>query len=268
MSYTEKNSSLIKPELSFLFLSDVHLGAFPEEQNRLLEDELVELVSYCEEKKLQIIILGDLFDYWMEYPDCHPPVGEKLLHRFQQYHHKTGRRTLYITGNHDNWTRGYLDSLGFDIEHEYRIIETREISFMVMHGDGLQDAAMNFPRSLMNRILRNSYFVYIYQTLLPPRWGWQLMKLFSQNRKDNPDNAKNCNIRHSIDSWAKNRVSSDPSIQAIIYGHHHRPFLNSQNGNTCMNCGSFAGDKTVGLYTNKKFRIVNWNAADKMLITS
>ncbi len=268
MLSTEKNNDDLQPppaNTPRLFISDVHLGAFSVEINRKLENDLIGLIDFCEKNQLQIVILGDFFDYWMEYSGNPPPIGQAILHRFEKFHRETGSHTLYITGNHDNWTGDYFSRIGFDVEHEYRIIQDSDIAFMIMHGDGLQDPGMNLPRPLMHRFLRNSYFITLYQALLPSKLGWQIMKLFSGLSKMTND-AKKSSVRgEALDSWVRDRVRNDDSIQAIIYGHHHRPILWKERENICMNCGYFGKDGTVGLYTNRNFQIVIWDAGNKVL---
>ncbi len=256
---TEKNKNRQSAD-GHIFISDVHLGAFDDQHNERLEEELMRLVSYCEENGLRITLLGDFFDYWMEYGDEPPPVGKKILQHFREFHERTGSHTLFVTGNHDNWTNGYLPSLGFDMEHEYRIIQVGARSCMVLHGDGLTAPEMKLPRPLVHRFLRNSYFTLIYRAILPRRLGWHLMKTFSgmSRWKQNPE--RMTENRNKLDRWAANRVTSDPDIHAIIYGHHHSARLEKHNGNISMNCGFFGRDRIAGLHTNGKFKLVKWEA--------
>ncbi len=268
MSSTERNSISILPSRSLLFLSDVHLGGWSADKNRILEEQLIRLVDFCRENALEIVILGDFFDYWMEYPAGKvPPLGDRILEHFHRYHIRTGSHTLFVTGNHDNWTNGYLVDLGFDLEHEYRIIQDAETSIMVLHGDGLRDPAMGLPRPRMHRILRNAYFIKMYQTLLPPRLGWFGMRLFSRLSRTTGDAAPHSDGRAMLDEWAISKVLADDRIQAVVYGHHHRPVLWKQQGLTCMNCGSFGSDYSLGLYANKAFETVTWDAGSNTLAT-
>ncbi len=223
-------------------------------------------MDFCREHRLEMVILGDFFDYWMEYPGKRvPPVGRMVLQHFRDYHVETGSHTLFVTGNHDNWTNGYLTDLGFDVEHEYRILTDSATSILVLHGDGLMDPAMRLTRPAKHRLLRNSYFVKMYQMLLPPRLGWIGMKLFSGRSrkfgKRNPETSR----ADMLDSWARNQVRTNNDIQAIVYGHHHRPMLWNEGGLTCMNCGFFGENKTLGLYANKAFEIVTWDVQNNLL---
>ncbi|NIU01308.1 MAG: hypothetical protein GWN62_08805, partial [Aliifodinibius sp.] len=99
-----------------LFISDVHLGGFSDNKNERIESELIQLINYCQRNDIHLAVLGDLFDYWMEYPDFVPNLGRKLLDRFESFNKELGP-TLYITGNHDNWTRNHLEDRGFYLIH-------------------------------------------------------------------------------------------------------------------------------------------------------
>jgi len=264
----EKNSTPIEPGTTLLFLADVHLGAGTDSQTRDLEQMVIDLIRYCEDHKIVPVILGDLFDYWMEYPSGPPPLGEKLLRHFRDYHKRTGNHTLFVTGNHDNWTFGYLEQLGFDVEPEYRVLLCDDENILVLHGDGLQDRNMKIPRPFMHRLLRNSYFITIYQKLLSPQSGWKLMRWFSNTSRKHPDHPKCRHKRNLLDNWAEQKVTNDPDITAVVYGHHHQPRLWQQDGKACLNCGSLSTHKTVGLYTNKTYQLVTWVADRRILETA
>ncbi|MDG5766404.1 UDP-2,3-diacylglucosamine diphosphatase [Balneolales bacterium ANBcel1] len=267
MSSTEKNSTVYPPGSSLLFFSDAHLGAFSDDRNRQLERELVELMEYCEEQEIRPVILGDLFDYWMEFDSRPPPLAENLLTWFRNYHRRSGNQTLFVTGNHDNWSFGYLDSLGFDVEHEYRILRAGNKRILVLHGDGLADPAMNLPRPALHRLLRNSYFIWMYQRVFPPPLGWHLMKKFSKTSKQRNRTHFNSATVSNLDTWAHSRITEDPELDAVVYGHHHKPVHAALSGKNALNCGSFARFKTAALYTNGKFELVTWMRKRRKLQT-
>jgi UDP-2,3-diacylglucosamine pyrophosphatase LpxH len=49
------------------FLSDAHLGAGPEPDERLKRERLAELFERIKADRAGLYILGDLFDFWFEY---------------------------------------------------------------------------------------------------------------------------------------------------------------------------------------------------------
>lgn len=249
---------------SMLFLSDVHLGSPCVPTHRDLQNELVLLLNYCEKHEIKLVLLGDFFDYWMEYPRHHPPLGQTILEAFNQYHRRTGNRTLFITGNHDNWTGAYLPGLGFDLEHEYRILQTDAGKLLLLHGDGLGDARMRLPRPIMHRILRNAYFVSLYQKLFSPDSGIRLMKWYSsRSRKTKTRNDQELiqlQTGRYLEHWARQHMEEHPELLAVVCGHSHRPALCKTSNKFVVNTGSYLDHRSLGLYTNGLMQIVIWDA--------
>lgn len=239
-------------------LSDVHLGAFSEEENCCLEDELIGLADWCEQNGYRILLLGDLFEYWMEYPTYIPDLGERVLERFRRLHQKR-RASLYVTGNHDNWTLGHFASLGFDVEHNHRIIDLPSYKLMVLHGDGLADPRFGLPRPLFHRLIRHPFFVGFFRKLLPPKAGLALMKWFSLLSRKlgvEPQDKK------LLNKWAENLLKrEDNDIDVIICGHDHHPRQLKNDFGTFINLGTFYQDKTVALYNKGEFSLVVWNSS-------
>jgi len=104
-----------------VFISDVHLGAHSENKNRALEQALIRLIDDCEKLQCSIVILGDLYDFWMEYKNSRPLIGNGVMRRFQRFH-KHNPATLFIMGNHDCWMEDYHRNLGFTMESEFRVL--------------------------------------------------------------------------------------------------------------------------------------------------
>ena len=192
--------------MNHLFLSDVHIGAFEEDFDRAIRRDLILLIEHCASLKIQIHILGDLFDYWMEYPSWRPCIGSDVLKTFQNYTSKVAP-VNYITGNHDNWTNGYFNRLGFNVANEFIDITLHNKRFFLHHGDGLNDPGYDLPRPVMHRILRNKIFVKVYQSILPPKTGMRFMKAFSDFSK----RRAYCDPS-VLDRWAENFLKKQTMI--------------------------------------------------------
>lgn len=253
----------ISQEQAYLFISDVHLGGFEPEKNLDIEKDLISMIDYADAMEMNIIILGDLFDYWMEYPDYIPQMAQPVLKRFDHLHKKKPG-TLFITGNHDNWTDGFFKKTGFEVEPEYRILQLEDKRVFLMHGDGLKNRYLNFPRPLFHRIIRNSYFVAMYKKLLPAKSGLAVMRRYSRlNRKlKSFFNVSN----HHLDTWAENWLHAGKT-EVVICGHHHKPIFETFGNKVYMNLGNFFDDRTAGIYANKCFHLVTWDGSSKTFST-
>jgi UDP-2,3-diacylglucosamine pyrophosphatase LpxH len=252
-----------KPTLEqpILFISDVHLGGFTREENDRIETELIRLIDYSQNSNIRIAILGDFFDYWMEYPNHVPELGKKLLDRFESFNKKLGP-SLYITGNHDNWTRDHLPQRGFYIHHNQYEFSINSQKIMALHGDGLNDSNQNLSRPLLHRFLRNDQFLKIYQTLLPPKIGIKTMKYFSRftrfidGKKDKTD---------KLNNWAKEQLANT-GVDIILCGHDHMPRQKHFSFGTYINLGTFYQHQTMAFYNNDSISLVCWESEKRSLI--
>ena len=70
---------------SHIFISDVHLGSRSSQSEEKTERDLLSLIQYSIENKAALYILGDLLDYWMEYPHKNfvPPFADTVLDAFE-----------------------------------------------------------------------------------------------------------------------------------------------------------------------------------------
>lgn len=240
-----------------IFLSDVHLGIHDNDQTQQLEHELIQLVDYCESNQIQIHILGDFFEYWMEFPNYIPELGKSILSRFEQYNQTMEGKTTFITGNHDFWTVSHLKDRGFNVQHEYVELQLDEKTFFLCHGDGLRDERFQLPRPLMHRFIRHPKFVTFYKFLFSGKTGLQLMKAFSNFARDEDD----INTQRLSD-WAELMLKKFP-YDVVMSGHDHVPRIETFSGGNYINTGYFNQYKTILKYTKEAFDLVTWNSDKK-----
>jgi UDP-2,3-diacylglucosamine pyrophosphatase LpxH len=251
------NPALDQP---LLFISDVHLGGFSAEENARIESELIGLIDYCQKNEIRLAILGDLFDYWMEYPNEIPALGEKLLNRFENFNKKSGP-TLYITGNHDNWTRDHLPQRGFYLEHEQHTFSLNNQTIMTLHGDGLSNSDFNLKRPYMHQFLRSDSFVRFFQAIFPAQVGISVMKYFSRiTRRMDWDSRK----EEKLNRWSKNQLDKT-DVDIILCGHDHIPRWKQFPFGTYINLGTFYEHKTMAFYNNNAISLVCWDPVNQSL---
>ena len=243
-----------------LFISDVHLGGFSASKNIHIKSEFIQLINYCQRNDIRIAILGDLFDYWMEYPNFVPTLGKSLLDRFEDFNNQLGP-TLYITGNHDNWTRNHLIDRGFYLIHEQYQFTLKDKQILTLHGDGLTDPSFNIARPLLHRFLRSPSFVDIFQTIFPPKMGIKIMKTFSRITRTMDWNPQKEN---KLNSWAKIQLKHDEH-DIILCGHDHIPRRKQFPFGTYINLGTFYNHHTMAFYNNNEINLVCWEADTQTL---
>ena len=244
-----------------LFVSDVHLGAFSTKKEAEVENRLIALIDYAIEKKARLHILGDLFDYWMEYPDSGfvPDLGKSVLDKFEEYN-RAVRPAVYVTGNHDNWTFGHFKDRGFDVEPTFRIIKVGKSNVLIMHGDGLVGKRNDILRPAFHKFLRHPSFTGLYQKIFPPETGLELMKRFS-----NTTRKRNHNNPVPLNNNAESILNAE-EVDVVLCGHDHLPRVETFSDGMYINLGTFFNHKTLVRYTEHEFQLVSWHEDSKEFV--
>ena len=267
-------SDFLEIQPTHLFLADVHLGG-----SRLLgenyEMHLCSLIRHAAENKIHLYLLGDVFDYWMEFPERKkkysssnlsagepklPPIGSTLLDTIQEYN-KTFTTVYYILGNHDCWDAGYFNSIGCKVFTDGCKIKIDEQTICLLHGDGLptkwthinENTIGPLKRPLLHTILRSRAFIRLFQYLFTPKQAWSIMQSFSNFSKKKEKIAK-----PFIDSSLKYLIDFS-DIDLIIAGHDHLARTVSTKGGQYINTGPYYEDNLVLTYSEQGWAHAQWD---------
>ena len=267
-------SDFLEIQPTHLFLADVHLGG-----SRLLgenyEIHLCSLIRHAAENKIHLYLLGDVFDYWMEFPERKkkfsssnlsagepklPPIGSTLLDTIQEYN-KTFTTVYYILGNHDCWDAGYFNSIGCKVFTDGCKIKIDEQTICLLHGDGLPTKRTHIneniigplKRPLLHTILRSRAFIRLFQYLFTPKQAWSIMQSFSNFSKKKEKIAK-----PFIDSSLKYLIDFS-DIDLIIAGHDHLARTVSTKGGQYINTGPYYEDNLVLTYSEQGWAHAQWD---------
>ena len=264
------------PEIqpTHLFLADVHLGG-----SKLLGEEyeqhLCSLIRYAAKNKIHLYLLGDVFDYWMEFPQRNkqhsspnqsageltlPPIGSTLLDTIQQYN-KTFTSVYYILGNHDCWDAGYFKSIGCRVFTDGCKIKIDEQTICLLHGDGLptkrtrinENTIGPLKRPLLHTILRSKAFISLFQFLFTPKHAWAIMQSFSNFSKKKEKIAK-----PFMDSSLKYLINFS-DISVVIAGHDHLARTVNTKGGQYINTGPYYEDNLVLTYSEQGWAHAQWD---------
>ena len=264
------------PEIqpTHLFLADVHLGG-----SKLLGEEyeqhLCSLIRYAAKNKIHLYLLGDVFDYWMEFPQRNkqhsspnqsageltlPPIGSTLLDTIQQYN-KTYTSVYYILGNHDCWDAGYFKSIGCRVFTDGCKIKIDEQTICLLHGDGLptkrtrinENTIGPLKRPLLHTILRSKAFISLFQFLFTPKQAWAIMQSFSNFSKKKEKIAK-----PFMDSSLKYLINFS-DINVVIAGHDHLARTVNTKGGQYINTGPYYEDNLVLTYSEQGWAHAQWD---------
>jgi len=195
--------------MSVLIFSDVHLGSFVCQRNKVIE-----LLQTKGENVDEIVIAGDLFDSI----NCRLSSKDwkilKLLSKLSTY-----KPVIWVRGNHDEPHPEIIASLlGLTLVNEYTF-QSGDKTFFVIHGHVYDNFITN--NKLATRIGDNIYFFlqYIDRSGFLARFAKYNSKTFLRC----VDKVKSLCLQHHTD------------CDYIITGHTHHPMME----NKFLNCGSF-----------------------------
>ena len=223
-----------------LVLSDVHLGAHSPLQEQLLRQHLTLLMDKCVEQQTQLIILGDLFDYWLESGKHFPPAFKDWLNTFESYHTKAPSIYL-VTGNHDHWAGQILENAGFTLINDYLRLRNKTHSFVLFHGDGLLTPEMEMIRFGLNAKFRESSWNTLFSHLLPYHVRVWLMRSFSSYRRSRFHNEDE---REFLQTYFWQWLEHS-RYDVAVYGHTHLRFLIHKNQKTLINLGEMITESYI-----------------------
>jgi len=89
------------------FASDVHLGLPNYKESLSREKYFVRWLDSIKQDAREIVLLGDIFDFWFEYKRAIPRGFTRFLGKLCELT-DSGIPVHFFTGNHDMWIFDYL----------------------------------------------------------------------------------------------------------------------------------------------------------------
>ncbi|MBD3242796.1 MAG: hypothetical protein GF331_19545 [Chitinivibrionales bacterium] len=224
---------------SAFFVSDAHLGV-----SRTGEARQARLVRFLEStvgSAQQLFLVGDIFDFWIEYGpfirgDFFPVL--QALARLR----RAGTQLHYIAGNHDFALGPFLSTqVGVQVHERAFDGELQGRRVRVVHGDGLLDSDRLYR--LLRAVLRNRLNQRLYR-LLHPALGVGLASLASRTSRTFSRGGISDDKRGRYRDVARRTL--DEGTDIFVMGHTHCAEL-------------FAGD--IGTYCNTGEWLQTYNFA-------
>jgi UDP-2,3-diacylglucosamine hydrolase len=209
---------------SVVFLSDAHLGAEAVEREAERTERLHRFLGALPGRASELVIVGDLFDFWFEYgtavPRRHFPTLAALA-RLRE----SGVAITYLNGNHDFWLGTFMaESLGVRTVDGAIVVEQQGRRIWVHHGDGLIGGDSGYK--LLRGILRSPLSIRLYG-LLHPDLGIPLA--------------------HKVSAWSRSSRAEPPlqadrlwneiaaprfaeGYDAVVIGHFHHVYERREPG--------------------------------------
>ena len=236
-----------------LFLSDLHLGRGTPEATRAAERDAVALLRAHEAGVLDgdpesaLVLLGDVFDQWIEYRHVVPRYGPRLIGLVADWADR-GARVVYAVGNRDPWHRDFFASLGVTVVPGGARLRLSGWDTYIAHGDRETP-----PRGAAGRLshrlqplLRSPAMARLYRTALPGDAGFALARTVA--RRFGTQGAPEPPATAALARAARQRLATT-DVQLVVHGHVHEAALDSGPAGTYLNPGYWFGERTFARLT-------------------
>ncbi len=234
------------------FLSDAHLGAGPEPDERLKRERLAELFERIKADRAGLYILGDLFDFWFEYRTV-VPAGHLETISLLRGLRDSGIRVTFIAGNHDYWAgRFFVDGLGIRVVKRRLELAIDGRRFLLAHGDGEGTGDWGY-RFLLRPVLRCPVSIWLF-SLLHPDAAIPFARWFSRASRTGLGRPA---ARDGGPLRAAAAELLGRGFDGVVLGHCHAPELTAIAGGTYLNLGEFFSRFTYGVYRDGSLRLEN-----------
>ncbi|NNM33612.1 MAG: UDP-2,3-diacylglucosamine diphosphatase [Gemmatimonadetes bacterium] len=220
-------------------VSDIHLGAVPDETERSFRRWL----AMVGESGSQLIINGDLFDFWFEYRRVIPGDHVRTLAALADLV-DSGIPVTLMGGNHDWWGGEFFERrLGVSFHPDPLRIPVLGQEVFVAHGDGLGAGDLGYR--VLRGVLRSRVTRWGFRWIHPDV-GARLADWVSETEaRANDPEARDYDRAQYLEQWARDLLRNDPTLHHVALGHTHLPKLVEVDpGRFYINSGDWVSHRT------------------------
>jgi UDP-2,3-diacylglucosamine hydrolase len=236
-------------------VADIHFGKSDDEAERAKERELIACLRSFGDRMEELVLLGDTFDYFIEYRHLVPKGYSRFLGQLAALS-DAGVRITYFAGNHDPWHQDYCTTefgARFVLDDEVRTLHGNRC--YLFHGDGVRQNGGLYRR--LRPILRHPIPVALYRALLPGDTGVRLARWVSLHFAAQTANRATAD---GLRRYAE-EVLADPEIDVVILGHGHFPEFDVLPGGRYVNPGSWHLGRTFVVVDSNGPQLVRWDGS-------
>ncbi|MEZ4702128.1 MAG: UDP-2,3-diacylglucosamine diphosphatase [Rhodothermales bacterium] len=238
-----------------LFISDMHFGRGDPQTEREHEAALIQCLRHYEAHATHLVLLGDVFDQYIEYRHLVPKGCVRLLGLLAEWVDR-GRRVLYVVGNHDPWHLDYMaEEIGVEVLFgEYRLT-WNDTTCLLAHGDQFGSRVPLY--AALKTLLRHPVPVWLYRNLLPADAGMRLARwVLGRTHTD----VINPGVTRALRETAR-AILGRGGAQAVFMGHSHEPELTRWPEGVYINTGCWRTTRTFAILDESGIRLQQWNGS-------
>lgn len=237
-----------------LFVSDMHFGREDAHIEQEHERALLACLRAFKADASHLVLLGDVFDQYIEYRHLVPKGCVRLLGELADWV-DTGRQVTYVAGNHDPWHLDYMErEIGVEMVLSDRHLRLEGLPCYLAHGDQFGSRLPLYAG--LKALLRHPLPVWLYRHLLPSDLGMYLARrVLRIAHTDVVNPVVTRALRHTA-----RQITSETEARAVFMGHSHEPELTVFDSGVYVNPGSWRLTRTFATLERDEIRLRRWNA--------
>ena len=239
-------------ERASLIVSDAHLGAAPESSERAFHDFL----EYAGSHTRDLVINGDLFDFWFEYRTAVPSRHFHTVRLLADLV-DAGIRIRLVGGNHDSWGGPFLsETVGIELVAG-PVVETigGRLTYLA-HGDGLGTGDLGYR--VLKRVIRSRPAIAAFRHVHPDH-GDALARFVSRTEAHHERASESSMRAQLLEDHARGILAADSTVQLVALGHSHVPqLLEVAPGRHYLNTGDWIQHCTWASVSPESVELHRW----------
>ena len=234
-------------------ISDVHLGANAAKEEKVKEERLVSFFEKIENEDAELVIAGDLFDFWFEYRHVVPRMHFRVISALA--HLATRITVRYIAGNHDFWLDSFMSNqVGMIIHQDNYRTELDGKRYFMTHGDGL--LKNDYGYRFLKKVLRHKINVFMYR-LLHPDIGVPFALYCSHLSRNSSARKKKPYTDIDYREFAFSKI--DQGYDFVVLGHTHWAAMQAHGRGFYLNPGHWGRNFTYIVVKNGIAQLLSWD---------
>lgn len=237
------------------FTSDHHFGAGPNQPARI--QRFVAWLDALDDAQT-IYLLGDVFDFWLDYPTYMPKIHMEVLYALSRIRDR-GTQLVFVGGNHDVWCEDFFEgTLDVPSLESGSTVELQGLRFRLHHGDGLLsgDRAYRVFRAVVRHPVPVFLAKAIHPELLHAFADW--LSRNSRKRYRGSDEEIHARIRRFVETRPQS------GCDHFVCGHIHYPVRVEADGWTFTCLGDWVKHFTAARLRDGEFGLVRVDAEGRM----
>lgn len=235
------------------FISDLHLGAATRAALPHRAESFRDFLRFAAPRASHLFLLGDLFEFWMEYRHFIPKSEFRTLAALEAVR-AAGVEVHYLAGNHDFALGDFFSrQLGMQVHAGPLALALQGKRLLLLHGDGL--APSDRAYRLLKRVLVHPLAGKAFR-LLHPDLGMRLAGAVGQGSRD----------RHGyrprkLDEYERAaRALLAEGHDIVMHGHTHQGFVKRFPEGVYVNSGEWMRRLQFVELEEGECRLKEWDA--------